>query len=432
MACGVLRAPDTVIEALDSLGGKPAAQLQLVVDVWEARGRLWTKGRSAKLKRIADALTPELQEIVAALGFRRRAAKGVNASALDRILAAAGSLPARTLKLLVPIIVASGGDPTEALRRWLLIADDKDDALKATEAAIATGSIPLIELGLRHKRADARRAALVALARAKADPLSDELLRLAHDPGSRVRRALVAMLKDRPHPLHLPVLLELIHDTWSDTDAYYNEPESYPIAREAIEALAQYDDLPGDLGPKLLNLADQTPDRRLSQFALILAAHSFGPEIRIRIWSMVLMPVSRWIRLDALEALAEAAVIEPDIVAQITPTLLLRLPAVLAVPATVLLCSHAPPEESVRILERVASSNNRRALLLTGAVTLAPSAPDQAVKLLDLLEPTHPARALLTSTVPLPVTVLDDLGKVRLRRAVREHLGDRLADVPVT
>ncbi len=427
----VLCAPDMLIEVINAFSQRPAAQLRLVVDVWEARGRLSAKGRSAKLKQISESISPDLGEISDALGFRKRPAKAVGATALAHILSTIGSLSASTLKSLVPIIVASGGDAAEAVKRWLIVADDNNHARAAAEAAVVLGSKPLMELALHHKRADARRVALIALAKAHDTPLPDALLKLANDPGSRVRRALVAILKNRPHPDHLAALRSLIHDTWSDNDAYHHEPESHPIAREAIEALAHYDDLPADLGPELLDLADRTPDREVSQDALIVAAHAFGADIRTKLWEMVLLPVSRWIRLDAIDALADAEFVEPEIVAQVTAPLLLKLPAVLAVPAAVLLCNHAAPMEAVSVFERIASSNNHRALLLVGAATLAPNHPVEADQILDLLEPGHPARDLLSAAAPLPTSVLDNLDKVRLRRVVRERLGDRLIDPPV-
>lgn len=428
----VLCAPDMLIEVINALSQRPAAQLRLVVDVWGARGRLDAKGRSAKLKQISERISPYLGEISDALGFRKRPAKGVGATALAHIVSTIGSLSASTLKSLIPIIVASGGDAAEAVERWLIVADDNDDARAAAEAAVALGSKPLMDLALHHKRADARRVALIALAKVHKTPLPDALLRLANDPGSRVRRALVAILKNWPHPDHLAALRSLIHDTWSDNDAYHHEPESHPIACEAIEALAHYDDLPADLGPELLNLADRTPDREVSQDALIVAAHAFGADIRMKLWEMALMPESRWIRLDALDALADAEFVEQEIVAQVTAPLLLKLPAVLAAPAAVLLCNHATPMQAVNVFERIASSNNHRALLLVGAATLAPNHPVEADQILDLLEPGHPARDLLSAAAPLPTSVLDNLGKVRLRRAVRERLGDRLIDPPVS
>lgn len=293
-------APDMLIEVINALGQRPAAQLRLVFDEWEARGRLGAEGRSAKLKQISERISLDLGDIPDALGFMKRPAKTVGATALAHILSTIGSLSASTLKSLVPIIVASGGDAAEAVKRWLIVADDNNDARAAAEAAVVLRSKPLMDLALDHKRADARRVALIALAKAHDTPLPDALLKLANDPSSRVRRALVAILKNRPHPDHLAELRSLIHDTWSDNDAYHHEPEWHPIACEAIETLAHYEDLPADLGPELLDLADSTSDRKVSQDALIVAAHAFGADIRTKLWEMVLMPASRWIRLDAL------------------------------------------------------------------------------------------------------------------------------------
>lgn len=83
------------------------------------------------------------------------------------------------------------------------------------------------------------------------------------------------------------------------------------------------------------------------------------------------------------------------------------------------------------VFERVASANNHSALLLVGGATLAPNHPVAADQILHLLEPGHPARDLLSAEAPLPTSVLDDLGKIRLRQAVGERLGDQLIDLPV-
>ena len=45
-----------------------------------------------------------------------------------------------------------------------------------------------------------------------------------------------------------------------------------------------------------------------------------------------------------------------------------------------------------------------------------------ADRILDLLEPDHPGRQMLTAVEPLPASILDDLGKVQLREAVRKRL----------
>ena len=83
--------------------------------------------------------------------------------------------------------------------------------------------------------------------------------------------------------------------------------------------------------------------------------------------------------------------------------------------------------EAVRCCERSASSEKGRALLRVGAAAIAPRDGDAAARILDLLEPDHPGRHLLSTSEPLPASILDDLGKVQLREAVRKRLGDRIA-----
>ena len=144
------------------------------------------------------------------------------------------------LDKIVPVMIASGATPTAAIRRWLAETRSKDLAVAATEAAIAVGDEDLVWLARYHDRADARRAALDYLAPTMADPLPPELLGLVSDPGSRVRRGLVRAIQSRPHADHLPILMRFIHDQWSDAEPQYNEPDSYPIAREAVEALVAY------------------------------------------------------------------------------------------------------------------------------------------------------------------------------------------------
>ncbi|QCO55342.1 hypothetical protein EOK75_05860 [Pseudorhodobacter turbinis] len=365
--CGLCVAPHTLIDAIEALKDQPADQLMLIVDVWAARGHVTSKKRTARFKKIAFAISPELREIADALAYKNRPAKGVRSQALSHLQTNAGYLSIDALEAVVPVILASGGDATESIRRWLLETEDSASALKATETAQASGYQELLQVALEHKRAEARCAALIGLAPTLSDPLPDHILAMAKDPGSRVRRALVSILSDRLHPEHQKVLLRLTADTWSGADVFDNEREYYLIAQEAVKALAEYVSLDDDVGLHLLDLSDRTPDRKLSQFALTVAAHSCSPEIRARIWEMVHIPAARWIRLDAL---ATADLVEPAIASRVTTQLLLSLPPILAVPATVLLANHVPVADVIRTLERVASSNKHRALVLIGAETL--------------------------------------------------------------
>ncbi|WP_245515282.1 hypothetical protein [Rhizobium deserti] len=419
-------APNALIAAFQANSEQPDRQVTLLTAMQRARRRLG-KSSYAKLKRITDALPNEFEEILNALSTTKRKARRVDGPALALLTGCASQLDAVALDLVVPVIIESGGDASPAIAQWLTIANRTEHAVRATEAAIAIGDAALVQTALRHQRADARRAALVHLAPTLADPLPPTILSMASDPGSRVRRALVTLLAERPHPDHLKTLLALIHDTWSSAEPYHNEPESFDIAQEAVVALAANGPLSDAVGDALLELANTTVDRTLSQYALIVAAHCCSTGIQQKILDLVSIPEARWIRLDALDALADAEFVDPSIVGRLTPAFLLKSPAILAAPAAHLVGAHAPAETALKLFERVASSNKRRALLLVGANALAKRDRTTAEQIIDLLEPDHPGRQLLTAIDPLPASILDNLGKVQLREAVRKRLGDRIA-----
>ena len=107
----------------------------------------------------------------------------------------------------------------------------------------------------------------------------------------------------------------------------------------------------------------------------------------------------------------------------------MRLPVPLMVSAIFLISVHHAVEDVVQILERVSHSNQHRALLLLGACALADRDRAAAVRVFALLDTGHPAWRLLDwDGAPLPRSVLDDLGDVRIRRYVRAWLQDRIAE----
>ena len=419
-------APNALAAALQPNRETAQRQVTLLAAMQHVRRRLGKSG-DAKLRRITDALSMELKEIFYALPTRKRKACKVNSQALSLLVSCASKLGPEALDLVVPVIIVSGGNAAPAIAQWLTVASHKVDAISATEAAIAIGDTALIEEALQHQRADARRAALRYLAPTFPDPLPPAVLTMASDPSSRVRRALVALLRERLHLDHLTTLLVLVHDTWSSAEPRDYELESFDIAQEAVIALAGYAPLSDAVGDTLLDLANTTSDRTLSQYALTVAAHCCSAGIQKKIFKFVHIPQARRIRLDALEALAYADTIDPSIVEHMTPALLLNSPPFLATAAAHLVGTHAPTAKALTLFDRVSSSNERRALLLVGANAMAIRDRTTADRILDLLEPGHPGRDLLIASEPLSASILDDLGKVQLREAVRKRLGDRIA-----
>lgn len=420
--CGATASGDTLLAAFTKRAGNAQRVVTLLADLHRSHPRLSPKKR----KKLVANLTPELVQISAAMPGGKKPAGVLTGAALALVEESAHSLDSDSLVLVVPIMAASGADTRQAIAHWLTIAQSKLHALAAAEAAIANGDKALIEQALRHPRADARRAALMHVALTLPDPLPSEILGMASDPSNRVRRALISILKERPHLDHLKALLPLLYDRWSSAEPHHEEPESFDVAQDAVLAIAANAPLSDTIGDALLDLASTTADRSLSQYALIVAAHTCSPGIQQKLSNLVNIPEARWIRLDALDALANADQVAPAIVQQLTANFILRSPSILAVPATHLVAAHAPFEKALELFEGIANSNNRRALLLVAATAMAPRNPEIAERILDLLEPEHPARELLNATVPLAVTVLNDLGKVELRSHVRKYLGDRL------
>ncbi|MBS7596904.1 hypothetical protein [Pseudomonas sp. RC2C2] len=420
-------APSLMVNEIKSLYAKPSQQLILLADVERASSQIDVEDRVAARHQVTEHLSPELVEIIEAFRSVHCGPTGVSATALKILIDSAFELDLETLAVTVPVIVASGGDASRQVAFWLKSAKGKEDALAATKAAIEIGDTALVELALRHNRADARHAALLDLASSYSDTLPAFLLALSADPSAKVRRALVSVISERPHVDHLETLMELMGDQWSSADIHTAELETYSIAREAVIALANSGPLADPIGDKLLDLANTTRDRTLSQIALTVAANLCSCVIQRKISNLVTLNGARGIRLDALMALADAEKLDSSVTAHLGPNFLMRSPAVMAAHAAHLVGAHADSKVALKIFTSVASVNRRQVLLLVGANAMAARNRKTAEQILDLLESNHPARRILDAPQPLPFSVLDDLGSVALRKYARERLGERIS-----
>lgn len=427
--CALIKAPAALAQCFERLAATPASFVHLLVDTHAAQRRISSKTRARRIRSLLAMLPGVAVEIFQALSVNDKAASAVGREALSLLDQAAEAATPWVLDEIVPIMIASGGIPSAAIRRWLVETTDHRLAKAAAEAAILIEDDALVWLALDHSRADARETALPYLAARLPDPLPPRLLDFSSDPGSRVRRALVRILATRRCAEHQSVLRKLIDDDWSDAEAFHNEEPSYPIAREAVAGLAAYDSLSDDIGEALLFRAERTDDRSLGMVALDTAAQRCSPAIRKKIWALSFIDQPRWVRVDAIDALSQADVVESEVLDAITTKLLLRLAPPLAASACVLLATHGRVEAVVEAMERVAYSTKRRALLLLGVCGLADRDRPAALGLLALLGSDHPARRLLDldDGERLPKTVLDDLGHIRVRKAVQGWLDDKIA-----
>lgn len=426
--CALIKAPAVLARCFDRLAVAPASFAHLLVDMHAAFLRISSKNRTPRMRTLSATLPGAANEIFHALSVKDRPPLAVGLQALSELDRATKTATPAVLGKIVPLMIASGGAPSAAIRRWLVETSDPVLAKAATEAAIRIADDALVWLALDHVRADAREVAVPHLAGRLPDPLPSRLLDLWSDPGSRVRRALVKVIATRPCAEHQSVLLKLLDDDWSDAEAFYNEEPSYPIAREAVGGLAACGSLSDKIGEALLTLTERTDDRSLGIVALDAAAQCCGPAIRKKVWALSFIDQPRWVRVDAIDALSRSDVVESEIVDTITAKLLLRLAPPLAASACVLLATHGRVEAVVAAMERVACSARHRVLLLLGACGLADRDRTAALRLLALLGTDHPARRLLdlSDGERLPKTVLDDLGDIRLRKAVRSRLMDKI------
>ena len=420
--------PGLLLNEVNNLSTKPSKQLMLLSDIDRASYRINVEDRAAALKQITDHLPVELVEIISAFPSDHSGPGSVGPNALKILTENVLELDSETLGLVVPVIVANGGNAAPGVEFWLAIAKSKDDALAATKVAIEIGDIALVERSLRHNRADARHAALLHLATSLSDPLPASLLALSSDPSARVRRALVSVIRERPHPDHQKTLLGLAYDKWSSAEYHTPVRDVYAIAQEAVIALLNYGSLVDPVGEMLLDLASITSDRTLSQIALIVAANSCSCRIQQKISNLVSLKGSRWIRLDALVALADAKILDPSVTEHLAPTFLTDLPPILAAHAAHLIGAHAASDVALKLFTRVASVNRRQVLLLVGANAMATRDRKTADQILDLLEPGHPARRILDTPELLPFSALDDLGSVALREYARKRLCERISE----
>jgi hypothetical protein len=224
--CALTKAPTTLALCFERLSTAPALFVQLLVDMHEASRRVSGKARARRLRPILESIVSVGTEIFAALSIKDKLPRAVGQTALTLLSKAAETAPPFVLNKIVQVMIVSGATPSAAIHRWLLETEDFQLSKAAAEAAIGIKDDTLAWLALGQKRADAREVAIEYLATTLPDPLPQRLLDLSSDPGSRVRRALVRILADRPHPDHQGVLIRLINDDWSDAAERVNDFET--------------------------------------------------------------------------------------------------------------------------------------------------------------------------------------------------------------
>ncbi|WP_163233879.1 hypothetical protein [Caulobacter rhizosphaerae] len=420
--CALVNAPELIGERLSQAGD--TAAVTLIAALHAAVRRQGVRTIPGRLRQALRQAPPEIVAILPALPRGKRQARPVHQGAIACLEAAVAFAPIQTVGDLVEILIASGRRPLAAVARWLHESEDPVDVVRALEAGAAMGSEYLLRQGLLHPVADARSNALRLLTDSLPTPLPPNILAMANDKGSGVRRALIETMAPRPHPEHLGILLRFLNDTWSNAEPQYDEAPHYQVAHDALRALGAYADLPADLGETLLALASATPDPILRDKALTFAAQRCGAMARRAIWKLAWSRPGGWDKIAALEALTSADTVEPAILKHLKGDFAHRLSPPYAVAALRLHTAHASDEAVLAMADALAADRRRRALVLVLADRAKARDTVLAASVMSRLPSDHPAQALLASDRKrkLPASVLDDLGDVRIRASVRRQL----------
>jgi hypothetical protein len=401
-------------------------RVKLVIALWD--GCRHHADVDTRLASAALLLNEAEQDILNALRQSDQPAGIVGLSARLVLEAAAEKASPFILDRIVRVIAASGGDVTAATRCWLTeTADHKIAARAAAFTAVLKDDV-LLQGCLTHKRADVRGVALNYFLTKLPDPLPPEILAMAIDRGSRVRTLLVKSLRSRIHSAHLPALIRMTRDTWSDAEPHHDDPASYPIARRAVEAIAYYPSLNIELAAHFIEIANNTKDRDLSKLCLKVAAANFPLTVQERLWTIVHDQKLGIIRLDAIDALAFAPSIQPEILDGLTGEAIAEAHVAFAPGLTRLIACHLPLPEAAHALAVISSRPSCRSLALVGAVALHQRDPGLAETVLSFLPEGHQARRLLDPPAgkKLPMSVLDGLGDIHLRQWIGFALEDRI------
>ncbi|WP_174278473.1 hypothetical protein [Sphingomonas bacterium] len=266
-----------------------------------------------------------------------------------------------------------GGLAIESDVRWALAkADDPSMAVDGVEAAIRHGMAADVDAALGHRYAHVVARALTAIAGPLPAPLPARLLDLAAHRASPVRRALVQVLKDKPHEAHRPALITLAGDQWSkDSQEYGRDSDDYPIAQAAIDALAAVAPLPGPDAERLLTIATSTSDSDVRRAGFALLARTGGGAAHAKLFALSVEPGRARVRSSAAHSLLPVgAELEEALVQRITPQLLARLYEPVAGVLAVLLGWRGGRDEILAAAGALATNRKRRALLLLMAWTM--------------------------------------------------------------
>lgn len=297
---------------------------------------------------------------------------------------------------------------------WILTkSHDKNAALQALNLAIKMDRADIVDMALSHRFADVAARAMQVIAKPLPSPLPAAILDQIDVKGRPVRRALVELLDEKPHPAHIPTLLALVEDRLSDSD-YHDNEEIYPIARAAVAAIEKSGNLATTDAERMLKTVLETYDFGLRRDILSLLA-GCQAEIQKLVLDLALKKNAPGIRRAAAAALASAeSSLDPTVVASITPERLILQPAPIAAELTIIVGFRGEGDHVQAVAEALSASDRRRVFLILLIAARRDRDPTDAAHLAAHLPDGHLGRAwaLGQDTGDFNDEILNDLGDV--------------------
>jgi hypothetical protein len=395
VACLVTHAPhhlEAIVSQLTSLGSQ-GQLLEIVASMAHLRDRRAPSGdklqeaTAANMSRLPGPW-PEISDAYLDLYNHRPPVLGEAARTILRETTY-HSEDVRRLRLAAEV---DSSERTLVDIRCLMDSEDSDIAAEGMKAAAREHIESIVESGLSHKFADVRAVALETLGKESPTPLPQSLLSIAGDKGFRVKKILTELLSEKVHPSHEPVLLKLAHDQISNLSHYVGGPDSYPIARAAVEGLSKYESLSTQTIDELYTLGVGTDDPELRSSIFEILASRGGTASQEKLVRLAITPGKTSARRSAAWALLMSRMhLAPEVIEQITTDMLETRIESIAVLLTLIFAATASLEKVRVAAERLAASSKRRVLLLLMIRELTERDVELAKQVALMLPANHPA-----------------------------------------
>ncbi|WAT83284.1 hypothetical protein [Delftia acidovorans] len=294
---------------------------------------------------------------------------------------------------------------------WLLSnAKDSENAAEAVRAADAAGLDAVLQACMTNKYAMVQAEAVKALTKRSHGHVPPEMYPLASHKSRFVRQALLDAIAAQPQIEHVPVLLELVEDTWSSSSMHHELAMKFPIARKAGEVLVQIDKELAPFSEQLIAAAKDAQDFSVCVDLLRAAIRSGTPAVQKTVVQAAVAPGREGFReAAALAAAMSNDCLSPSARAELKHDDLLSAPVGVASILTLFAGQHTDSQWIEAAAEAIAASEARKVYLLL----LADACDDATVKayLKQLLPLDHPARELLgDDEAQVPRGAIADLG----------------------